>query len=167
MLSLSLFFFFLNGIFILFISLGLCGGGTREAETAREKRRRRRDLWQSSTDERLDIVRYINMRSECIAAGDGRGNEEKGQAKEKVWEREPGKDRYTASERLSLIDKLSLSSGSHQSMLWHGGAYTHTHTLARYCVCVCVCVCDGGEDVIAVCVLQESVCLKCRARQES
>lgn len=46
-------------------------------------------------------------------------------------EKEWGKDRYTAQESLSLIDKLSLCSGN-----------PPINVLAQQCTqCMCVCVC--------------------------
>ena len=78
-------------------------------------------------------------------------------------EEEQGRGRYSASERLSLIDKLSLHSGN--PLINALAPHAHTQQPVRWRVCVCVC--DGAEDVRVVCVAQESVCLKCRTRQES
>lgn len=64
---------------------------------------------------------------------------EKGQEKESVWEWEQGKDRYTASERLSLTDKRSLCSGNppiNASARRGIHSHTHTHQLVRYYACV-------------------------------
>lgn len=105
-------------------------------EPERRETKNRGWTFDGSIDEQLDIVRYINMRSESIAVGDGDGRRRKGKRK-KVREREggraseQGKDRYTASERLSLIDKLSHCSGNPpiNSLARRGThSYTHIHT---------------------------------------
>ncbi|KAJ0068833.1 hypothetical protein NL108_012074 [Boleophthalmus pectinirostris] len=57
-----------------------------------------------------------------------------------VCEKQLEKHRYTASERLSPIDKLSLRSGNPAI---NGGAQQDLATCARpveLCVCMCVCV---------------------------
>lgn len=103
-----------------------------------KKRRRRGDLWQSSTDEQLNIVRYINMRSESITVGNGEWRRRKGKRKKVCESESRGKtDILHQKGCLSLTSAHSVQE-THQSMLRHGEAFTHTHThqLVRYYACV-------------------------------
>lgn len=89
------------------------------------EKRRLKDLWQQRVDEQPDLAGSINMRLESIAAG-----------RREVCEKQLENDRYTATERLSPIDKLSLCSGKPAI---NGGALQdprNTHTTWRN-VCEC------------------------------
>ncbi|KAK2862618.1 hypothetical protein Q5P01_002151 [Channa striata] len=95
---------------------------TGEEEREREKWRRRWDLWHRQTAQRGEIHKH-EVRE--YRSGGRRGRKE----------RESKKDKYTVSERLSLIDKLSLCSGNPP----------HTHTPARYFVGCASGLCGAAE----------------------
>lgn len=102
------------------------------------------------------------MRSESISVGDGEGRRGKGKRK-KVSESRGETDRLHHKGCLSLTSSHSVQEANNQCFGTGGHTLTHTHINLQGTLCVF----DGGEDVLVVCVLQESVCLKCRARQES
>lgn len=89
-------------------------------------------------------------------SGRRRRKKEKGQEKESVWEQ--AKDIYCIRKVVSHWQALTLFRKPTNQC---SGTAGQTHINLRGTVC------DGGEDVLLVCVLQENVCLKFRARQES
>ncbi len=132
--------FFFRGVFILFISLGLCGGGTSEAEMGRENRRRRRNLWQSSIDKQFSRVRYINMRSEYHRWK--RRNEERKCVRVRAGTDTVHQKGCLCCRAHTLFRKPPINATARRG-----------HTLTH----INLCVCDGGEYVRVVCMLQESV----------